>query len=110
MVVTYDILRALEYAVRAVDAHCEGLWDQVTHDREELIREAKGCIDEAAALLSELLAEELHPYVGAEDVAFMAAALALREMEDWDVAVEVAAHQIEQDAAHRYEAALVRGA
>jgi len=107
--VTYDVFRAHDSVVRAVDGICDGLWNEVASDRDDIIVEAKARLDDAAQLLTEKISEELHPYVSSEDVAYLAAALALRELEGWDVVVETALSQVEQEAAHWYQVDLTRG-
>jgi len=107
--VTYDVFRVLNSITRAIDGWCEGLWHEVETDRSELIREAKGLVDEAVKRLEELLPEELHDYVTDSDVASMAAALALEALEGWWAAPEMARYQIEDAVARRRDAELLRG-
>jgi hypothetical protein len=109
MAVYYDPVKVFSEMPRAVDGWCDGLWGEISHEREEIIREAKGLADEAAAKLSELIAEENHRYVTDEDVMTMSVALALESLEGWDVAVEQALYLIETDVQQRAYDALLRG-
>jgi hypothetical protein len=108
MVVTYDPVRVFGGMAQAVDAWCDGLWHEVAHDREELIREAKGLADAATGRLGEIIPEGYHDYVSDEDVMTLAVAMALRELEGWDVAVEEAEHLIMDEVYRRAQAELLR--
>jgi predicted AlkP superfamily phosphohydrolase/phosphomutase len=107
--VTYDVFRVLSSIVQAVDGWCEGLWHEVHSEREDIIREAKGLVDEAVKRLEELIPEEYHDYVSDFDVASMAAAMALEALEGWWAAPDMARWQIHDAAAQRHDAALLRG-
>jgi hypothetical protein len=107
--VTYDVFRVFSQITRCVDGWCEGLWHEVESERDELIREAKGLVDEAARRLEELIPEELHGHITDSDVASMAAALSLEALEGWWACPEMARWQIHDAAVRRYDAALLRG-
>jgi len=103
--VTYDTFRVP--IPRMVDATAEGLWHEVESEREDLIREAKGLIDEAAAYIATHLSEELHPFIRDEHVAAVAAAMAFEKIEDW-VALDSALYWVESDTSHWYHVNLER--
>jgi hypothetical protein len=108
MAVVYDPVKVFGGMSRAVDAWCDGLWGEISHDRETIIREAKGFADEAAAKLSALLPEELHRYVTDYDVMTLCAALSLEALEGWDVAVEEALYLVEDEVHRRHQDELLR--
>lgn len=105
--VTYDTFRVLEAIPRMIDATAEGLWHEVESEREELIREAKGLADEAAARIAELLPEERHAFVRDEHVAAVAAAMAFEQLEGW-VSLDSALSWVEADVDHWYHVNLER--
>jgi hypothetical protein len=107
--VTYDIFRVLSSIVQSVDGWCEGLWHEVATDRSELIREAKGLVDEAVKKIEGFIPEEYHRFVSDEDVASMAAALALEALEGWWAVIEMAQYDIEEAVWRRRDAYLLRG-
>jgi hypothetical protein len=109
MAVVYDPIRVFSEMPRAVDGWCDGLWNDITVDRETIIREAKGLADEAAARIEALLPEEQHRFVTEGDVMTMAVALALEALEGWGTAVEQAAYLIETDVQQRAYDELLRG-
>jgi hypothetical protein len=109
MAVVYDPVKVFSEMPRAVDGWCDGLWNDITAERDTIIREAKGLADEAAEKLSTLLPEELHRYVSDYDVMTMCVALALEALEGWDVAVEQAAYLIENDVQQRAYYDMLRG-
>lgn len=107
--VTYDVFRVLNVIPRAVDWSVDGLWDEVGAERDDLIAEAKSRIYEAVVLIESTLDEEMHFFVSSEDIAHVAVALALKQLEGWDVAVEEALYHVSQEAGRWYDAALLQG-
>jgi hypothetical protein len=106
--VQYDMFRALSAITRAVDGTAEGIWDKVSHGREEVIAEAKSRLDEAAELIARNLSEDLIPYVGDEEVAAVAAALAFSALEGWEAAIDISLYAVEFAATDRCIAELSR--
>jgi len=108
-VVTYDPIRVFSLMSRALDWVLEGIWDEVTSSHEDLLREAKSLADDAATLIANSVEAELLDFVGDDDVAHVAAALAVAKCEGWDASLEIAMDFVAEEAARRYRAALERG-
>jgi hypothetical protein len=74
---------------------------QATQPRDEIARVAVGLLDEAAKTIEKTLPSSLHPFVGAEDVAYVATALAVTRLEGAPV-LGIALHVVASAAMDAY--------
>jgi hypothetical protein len=95
--VTYAKLRA----ERAVYEYTSRLLLQTTHSRDEIAHAAVGLLGQAARTIEKALPSSLHPFVGAEDVAYIAAALAVQQLEGIPV-LGIALDSVAQAAMNAY--------
>jgi hypothetical protein len=87
MAIAYDPLRIRRSDIaRACDYWLDGRYDQVKHERQELIDEAnQEYVEEAISILEAFFPAEYHRRITETDIARMVVALILYRMEGWDV-------------------------